>query len=265
MLSWTYDDFIQLGASSTLQSLSYKGLSFHESHLIAVEDLPTSIFPALCQLKISYIYEPTSLRLFSLIPLLRRLDLHFDYEPGPNFLRCLSGSGVRDLFIVVNNGRMLYRDDLNTLAEKCPFLESLHICAFVYCEDPEVGGIVGEFVQRALNLRSFEIRFIPLGLSPNRNYLFDMDIFEIFNHEPRRHFKSLVLPVRLKTSSIHRHRNDNPPMFPYLESLGVKYIESDKKIGRGRFIKYLAQAAPLLKSIELPLRADEKSRKFKKV
>ena len=262
-LAWTSDDFIRLGASSTLRSFTYDGQqrTFHLSRSLDTGVLPNPLFPNLRRLRWAGIFEAGLLHIFSSIPQLGDVNLVVKFKPGPYFLRYFSGSGVRDLQISVDQGPMIDHDDLVAVAETCPLLESFSLenrgfgepDGVSSGEDPEA---IIEFARHAVNLHSLEIVI--------DHAVIGMDIFEAFDLAPRSQYKRLTMPTRLKTSSIHRHRNDQSPFSPCLEWLTVSGIEMDLYIRPGRLIKYLARAAPLLKGFFLVGDIDRLSRRVQK-
>ena len=152
---------------------------------------------------------------------------------------------------------MFDHDGLVPLAEACPLLESFHLGYQGFIADSpvtvsfdKVPEAIIEFAQRAMNIYSLQIFIF--------NEVIDIDIFEAFDSVARSQYKSLAMPTRLKSSSIHRHRNDKSPFFPCLEWLEVNSIEMDIYIRPSRLIKYLVRAAPMLKgfSVQDDFRAD---------
>ncbi|MCJ1242306.1 hypothetical protein MMC14_010314 [Varicellaria rhodocarpa] len=244
-LQWITDDFIRLGASSTLQSLGYEGRAFDQSRPSDPEALRNPLLPALRQLYMSEIHKAGLLHLFSLIPLLENLLLETSFKPGSYFLRYLSGSSVRDLEIGMNRGWIINQDDLVALAQTCPLLESLRLGNINFrLYEPGWGSYdktseaITEFARHAVNLRCFEIHMFTAVI--------DIHIFEEFDLTPRPPYKFLTMPTWVKTSSIHRHRNDQSPLFPCLEWLEISSIEMDMYIRPSRLLRYLPRAAPLL-------------------
>ena len=261
MLKWTSDDFIQLGASLTLQSLRYAGREFHESRLLVAAAVPSPLFPALRQLKMAAIYERGSLSRFSLIPSLGKLHLSIRMTPDSHFLRFLTSSSIRHLQISVTRGPLINRDDLFVLVKGCPLLETLDLENH-RSEDPPLASAdedpnaIIDLVQFAPNLHSLRI-YIQAAV-------IDIDMFETFDLVPRLRHKYLSLQTPLTASSIHRHRYDTLPLFPCLERLAINNIEMDMYIRPSRLVKYLARAAPRLKELNFMDGSGRQSRRVKR-